>query len=56
MSEAISSDGLPWSEVEFVGGPCDGTNTVHPLMNSVLTVDGGTYTFWGDKYWWEAGK
>jgi hypothetical protein len=52
---------LPVQETEFVGGPWDGSGFTHPLMNSVLSVEGhpeGRYWYWlgppdfKGKYYW----
>lgn len=43
-------------EVEFVGGPLDGTNLVHPEANYILVVkddDSGYYQYLADlRYHW----
>ena len=44
-----------YQPVEFVGGPCDGINPVHPLMNHVLTIGEehpGFYQFVSGRYYW----
>ena len=38
-------DELPagWQMIDFVGGPLDGPNQVHMMMNSILNIPGGEY-------------
>jgi hypothetical protein len=31
-----------WSEIDFVGGPLDGPNPVHPAQNYKLSIEGDT--------------
>lgn len=52
---ALMSMGSVCYDVEFVGGPLDGTNPVHPMQNSRLQIEGesGYYQYLADcRYHW----